>query len=217
MSLLEDMYLASLAPAAPADRKAVPAGTALTSGHQAQTPPPPPPQQQQPSPLDQQQLAQAIAVVQALADMSAPGFGTRPLYVPDERGVLTKAGELAFNDAPCALVAGWLLYDCICSCGNWLCGLLACMYWTAGCPDMTVRSLPCMAASLASRLMCCGKWVACRVPTTNTAHPPTHPPTVCIACAGGAGMGAVSAPGSANAVQTTRLVHPKISNLIAER
>ncbi|GLI60510.1 hypothetical protein VaNZ11_002673 [Volvox africanus] len=55
--------------------------------------PSPPPQ-----PLTEVQLGQVVAVAQALADLTLPGGAT--IYLPDERGVLARAGDLAFNDAP---------------------------------------------------------------------------------------------------------------------
>ncbi|GAX84471.1 hypothetical protein CEUSTIGMA_g11891.t1 [Chlamydomonas eustigma] len=51
------------------------------------------------TPLDDRHLPQAIAVVQALADLTVSGALTM-LFVPDERGVLSPLNELAYNDAP---------------------------------------------------------------------------------------------------------------------
>lgn len=62
-------------------------------------------------PLTQHQLGQAIAAVQALADLDLSSLSTATsatasvtvVFVPDEKGVLAPAGELAFNDAPWVL------------------------------------------------------------------------------------------------------------------
>lgn len=39
-------------------------------------------------------------MVVALSDLSVPSQGTQPVYVPNERGVLMRASELVYNDAP---------------------------------------------------------------------------------------------------------------------
>ncbi len=73
-------------------------------------------------PLPPSQLLQAIAAVNALADLplltsaQPPPAATSPqppqppqqlpLYVPDEKGFLARASELAFNDAPWMMVPG---------------------------------------------------------------------------------------------------------------
>ena len=54
-------------------------------------------------PLNDTQLAQAISVIQALADLSQStgSSGSRDsLLVPDDRGILQSVSSLAFNDAP---------------------------------------------------------------------------------------------------------------------
>ncbi|GLC59948.1 hypothetical protein PLESTB_001557000 [Pleodorina starrii] len=83
-SVLQDMAEATGVAAA-----AQPSGSAAADGSR----PPPPP-----AALTEVQLGQVVAVAQALADLSLPPGAT--IYLPDERGVLARAGDLAFNDAP---------------------------------------------------------------------------------------------------------------------
>ncbi|EFJ44918.1 hypothetical protein VOLCADRAFT_118510 [Volvox carteri f. nagariensis] len=90
-SVLQDMAEATGAVGSASVSAATAAAAASSSP--ALPPPPPPPQ-----PLMEVQLGQVVAVAQALADLTLPAGAI--IYLPDERGVLARAGDLAFNDAP---------------------------------------------------------------------------------------------------------------------
>eukprot|EP00798_Chlamydomonas_sp_ICE-L_P006706 gene6706-3376_t len=117
-SLLSDMYAHSCGQAGRADvgvgvdvggtaLQATPTADALVAGGSPESPDP---EQGKPSRsatrLNPNQLAQAIAVVQALADISfsaraPPGPPkSTTIFVPDEHGLLCPAADLAYDDAP---------------------------------------------------------------------------------------------------------------------
>ncbi|KXZ55127.1 hypothetical protein GPECTOR_3g279 [Gonium pectorale] len=89
-SVLQDLAAAT-GVIAPPPGSAAAAAAAAAAGGEAATP-------TVPQALTEAQLGQAVAVAQALADLALPPGAT--IYLPDERGVLAPAGELAFNDAP---------------------------------------------------------------------------------------------------------------------